>query len=98
MTTWSIDYAFMNDTGDLLAREGMERVGWGKTRDCVDGDPWIAGKSKDDIDEFGYGGALVRIKSDQEPATANVQRAVIAKRGNAPIPRTRRERNQEGLK
>ena len=29
-------------------------------------------------------GALVHIKSDQEPATVDVQRAVIAKRGNAP--------------
>ena len=46
------------------------------------GDPWIAGKIKDDIEEFGY--ALVRITSDQEPATVDVQRAVIAKRGNAP--------------
>ena len=27
------------------------------------GDPWIAGKIKDDIEEFGYGGALVRIKN-----------------------------------
>ena len=44
----------------------------------------IAGKIKDDIEEFGYGGAPVRIKSDQEPAIVNVQRAVIAKRGNAP--------------
>ena len=48
------------------------------------GDPWIAGKIKDDIEEFGYGGAPVRIKSDQEPAIVDVQRAVIAKRGNAP--------------
>ena len=41
-------------------------------------------KIKDDIEEFGYGGAPVRIKSDQEPAIVDVQRAVIAKRGNAP--------------
>ena len=47
------------------------------------GDPWIAGKIKDDIEEFGYGGAPVRIKSDQEPAIVDVQRAVIAHRGNA---------------
>ena len=47
------------------------------------GDPWIAGKIEDDIEEFGYGGALVRIKSDQEPAIVDVQRAVIAKPGNA---------------
>ena len=47
------------------------------------GDPWIARKMKDDIEEFGYGGAPVRIKSDQEPAFVDVQRAVIAKRGNA---------------
>ena len=37
------------------------------------------GKIKDDMEEFGYGGAPVRIKSD-----VDVQRAVIAKRGNAP--------------
>ena len=46
------------------------------------GDPWIAGKIKDVIEDFGYGGALVRIKSDQEPAIVDIQRAVIAKRGN----------------
>ena len=94
MTTWSIDYAFMFDNGDLCTRE-MERVGWDKTRDTVlvsedlatggirahpvsargNGDPWIAGKIKDDIEEFGYGGAPVRIKSDQEPAIVDVQRA-----------------------
>ena len=34
------------------------------------GDPWIARKVKDDIEEFGYGGALVRIKSDQELLTS----------------------------
>ena len=48
------------------------------------GDPWIAGKIKDDIEEVGYGGAPVRIKSDQENAIVDVPRAVIAKRGNAP--------------
>ena len=48
------------------------------------GDPWIPGKIKDDMEEFGYGGAFVRIKSDQEPAIVDVQTAVIAKRGNAP--------------
>ena len=48
------------------------------------GDPWTAGKIKDDIEEFGFGGALVRIKSDQEPVIVDVQRSVIAKRGNAP--------------
>ena len=48
------------------------------------GDPWIAGKIKDDVEEFGYGGALVRIMSDQEPASVDVQRAVIAKCGSAP--------------
>ena len=26
------------------------------------GDPWIAGKIKGDIEEFGYGGAPVRVK------------------------------------
>ena len=104
MTTWSIDYAFMSDNGDLCTREEMERVGWGKTRDTVlvsedlatggirarlvsakgNGDTWMAGMIKDDIEEFGYSGAPVRIKSDQEPAIVDVQRAVIAKRGNAP--------------
>ena len=34
-TTWSIDYAFMIDNGDLCTREDMERVGWDKTRDTV---------------------------------------------------------------
>ena len=104
ITTWSIDYAFMIDSGDSCAREEMERVGWDKTRDTAlvsedlatggirahlvsaneNGDTWIAGKTKDDIEEFGYCGAPVRIKSDQEPTIVDVQRAVIAKRGNAP--------------
>ena len=35
MTTWSIDYAFMIDNGDLCTKEEMERVGWGETRDTV---------------------------------------------------------------
>ena len=35
MTTWSIDYAFIIDTGDLWTREEMERVGCDKTRDTV---------------------------------------------------------------
>ena len=48
------------------------------------GDPWIAGKIKDDIEELGYGGAPVRIKSDQERAIVDVQRTVIAKPGNTP--------------
>ena len=70
ITTWSIDYAFMIDNGDLCTREEMERVGWDKTRDTVlvsedlatggirahlvlakgNGDTWIAGKIKDDIE------------------------------------------------
>ena len=85
----------MIDNGDLSTREEMERVGWDKTRDAVlvsedlatggiRRDPWIAGKIKDDIAEFGYGGPLVRIKSDQEPAIVDVHRAVIAKHGSAP--------------
>ena len=85
MTTWSIDYAFMIDNGDLCTREEMERVGWHMARDTVlvsedqatggiraqgdlargNGDPWIAGKIKDDIEELGYGGAPVRIKRQQ---------------------------------
>ena len=35
MTTWSIDYGFMIDNGDLCTRDEMERVGWDKTRDAV---------------------------------------------------------------
>ena len=86
-TTWSIDYAFMIDSGVLSTRDQVEGVGWDKTRDTVlvsedlaagrirahlvlaqgNGDPKTAGKIKYDIEEFGYGGAPVRIKSDQEP-------------------------------
>ena len=36
-------------------------------------DPWMSGKTRDDIEEFGYGGALVRTKSDQESAIVDVQ-------------------------
>ena len=32
MTTWSIDYAFMIDNGDLCTKEEMERVGWDKNQ------------------------------------------------------------------
>ena len=35
ITSWSIDYAFMTDNGDLCTREEMERVGWDNTRDTV---------------------------------------------------------------
>ena len=63
-----------------LATGGIRaRLSWQKGN----GDPWIAEKIMDDIEEFGYGGAPVRFKSDQEPAIVDVQRAVIAKRGNA---------------
>ena len=41
-------------------------------------------KGKDDIEEFGCGGTLVRIKSDQEPAIVDIQRLVLARRGSAP--------------
>ena len=103
MTTWSIDFAFMIDTGDICAQERRwNELDGNKTRDTVlvsedlaiggirahlvsakgNGDPWIAGKIN--IEEFGYGGALVLIRSDQEPAIVDVQRAVIDKRGNAP--------------
>ena len=34
-TTWSIDYAYMIDDGDLCTREEMQRVAWDKTRDTV---------------------------------------------------------------
>ena len=34
-TTWSVDFAFMIDNGDLCTREEMERVGWDKTRDTL---------------------------------------------------------------
>ena len=82
----------------------MHILSWQKRK----GDPCIAGKIKDDIEEFGYGSALVRIQSDQEPAIVDVQRAVIAKRGSAPtipesrwrfsIQRTSGKFNQEGSK
>ena len=65
---------------DLALEECVHILSWQKGN----GDPWIAGNIKDDIEESGYGGALVRIKSDQEPAIVDVQRAVIAKRGSAP--------------
>ena len=48
------------------------------------GDTWIKGKIKDDIEEFGYGGAPVRIKSDQEPAIVDNRTAVIAKHSSVP--------------
>ena len=37
------------------------------------------------VDDDEQSVAPVRIKSDQEPAIVDVQRAVIAKRGNAPV-------------
>ena len=123
MTTWSIDYAFMIDNGDCAQERDKIRdlvlvsvdLATGGIRAHLvsakgNGDLWIAGKIKDDIEELGCGGAPVRIKSDQEPAIVDVQRAVIAKRGNAPtipvkqsrwrfsIQRTSGERNQEGSK
>ena len=99
MTTWSIDYVFMIDNGDLRTREEMDELD-GKRPEiqCWYARVWpleesvhilswkkeAAGKIKDDIGEFGYGGALVRIKSDQQPAIVDVQRTVIVKRSSAP--------------
>ena len=92
MTTWSIAYAFLC-TREEMERVGWDRttdtvlvsedLATGGIRAHLflakgNGDPWIAGKIKDNIEEFGYGGALVRIKSDQEPAIVDVQRAVMA--------------------
>ena len=87
MTTWSINNAFMIDNGDLCTREEMERVGWDKTRDTVSVSEDLATggirahlvSAKGDIEEFGHGGALVRFKSDQEPAIVDVQRLVIVR-------------------
>ena len=74
------------------------------------GDPWIARKIKDDIEEFGYGGAPVRIKSDQEPATVDVPEGSDCQarqctyhtceqsRWRFSIQRTSGKRNQEGSK
>ena len=100
MTTWSIDCAFVIDNGkEEMERVGWDKtrdtvlvsedLATGGIRAHLvsakgNGDPWIARKIKDDIEEFGYGGALFRVKSDQEPTIVDVQRAVIAKRGNAP--------------
>ena len=86
MTTWSIDNAFMIDEmervgwdkirGTVLVSENLA-TGGVRARLFLakgNGDPWIVGQVKDDIEEFGYGGALVRHKSDQEPAIFDVQR------------------------
>ena len=116
MTTWSIDYAFVIDNGDLCTREEMERVGWDMARDTVlvsddhstggirahldlargNGDPWIAGKIKDDIEECGYGGAPVRIKSDQEAAIIDMIKSIITKHKNTPtVPLNNPARNSQ---
>ena len=116
MTTWSIDYAFVIDNGDLCTREEMERVGWDMARDTVlvsddhstggihahldlargNGDPWIAGKIKDDIEECGYGGAPVRIKSDQEAAIIDMIKSITTKHNNTPtVPLNNPARNSQ---
>ena len=88
ITTWSIDFAFMIDNGDGASWMGQDQrysVGERGSGGGIHAHLVLAtGKIKDDIEEFGYGGAFVRIKSDQETAIVDVQRAVIAKRGNAP--------------
>ena len=46
---------------------------------------WVAGRTKEDFAELGYGGgASVRVKSDQEPVIVDIQESVIAQRGTAP--------------
>ena len=100
MTTWSIDYAFMIDNGDLCTKEEMERVGWDKTKDTVLVSEDLArrnpctsylGKRKRRPVERSrtisknLDTVLLFVSSrDPEPAIVDVERAVIAKRGNAP--------------
>ena len=95
MTTWSIDYAFMIDNGELCTREEMERVGWDETRDTVLVSEDLAtggirahlvfAKRKrrpvdSQKDQGRHRQCACSYKLDEEPA----QRAVIAKRVNAP--------------
>ena len=58
-TTWSIDYAFMIDNGDLCTREEMERVGWDKTRDTV--------LVSEDLDTGGFRAHLVLANGNGDP-------------------------------
>ena len=46
-------------------------------------DTWIVPRIAQDIEEFGYGRCPIRVKSDQEPAILEIQRALIEKRGEA---------------
>ena len=52
---------------------------------CAKGasDAWVAGKIKSDMEDFGYGGVPIRLKTDQEPAIVDLQRAIISKREGA---------------
>ena len=60
----------------VLVSEGQATGGIRAHLDLArgNGDPWIAGKIRDDIEEFGYGGAPVRIKSDQEAAIIDMKK------------------------
>ena len=74
------------------------------------GDSWTAGKIKDDIEEFGYGGVPVRVKSDQEPAIVGrpegsdcqarqcTYNTCEQSRWRFSIQRTSGKRNQDGSK
>ena len=46
-------------------------------------DEWLVDRICKDMEEFGYGGVPVRIKSDQEPAIVQLQTSVIGRRGDS---------------
>ena len=62
MTTWSIDYTFMTDTGDLCTIEEMERVGWDKARGTV--------LVSEDLATGGIRAHIVLAKGNRDPRIA----------------------------
>ena len=100
VTTWSMDYAdFTNNVVGLEGETEREhstvlvchdsRTG-GITADVVEqkgvGDGWIVNRINRDLEEFGYTGETVKVKTDQENAIVDLQREVMRTRAGLTIP------------
>ena len=105
-TTWSMDYCDLTDNvTDENGEESREhntvlvchdsRTG-GVMSNLVEqkgiGDGWIVEQVLQDIEDFGYSGKTIKVKTDQENAILDLQRDIVRRRacgltvpGNSPV-------------
>ena len=92
--TISLDYCFMNGEGD----EDPDLPGvlgiWDDNRECLWAIPvdkkgptdWVVSWIVEKLDNIGYQGESITLKSDQEPAIMSLKNAVVAKRAGVTTP------------